>query len=483
MSSTTHFLDPANFQAQSDEFISWLSGKPGLRINPKIRLADLRSRAAGRGVVAQFDIAEGEELFTIPREHVLSTQNSKLKDLISQDLEELGPWLSLMLVMIYEYLLGDQSAWASYFKVLPQKFDTLMFWSSSELQELQGSAIVDKIGKQGAEESIFEMIAPLVRQNPSLFPPIDGLASYDGDAGSQALLKLAHMMGTLIMAYAFDIEKPEDENDEGDDESGYTTDDEEQLPKGMVPLADLLNADADRNNARLFQEETGFVMKAIKSISAGVEIFNDYGEIPRADLLRRYGYVTDNYAPYDVVELSLDLVCQAAGLENADIENQFALQFLEDLEVLDDGYVIPRPLNDELIDVLPDELVMLAKTLCMSREQLKQQVSKGKPPKPSLGPMEVILLSEAVQLKQAHYATTLAQDRELLAQLGQAEAFAPLEDSARRRKMAIQVRIGEKEILQSLSGMLVASSEGSATLKRTADSDNDASRRAKAQKT
>ncbi|KAB8216736.1 hypothetical protein BDV33DRAFT_150798 [Aspergillus novoparasiticus] len=478
MSSTVHFLDPANFQSQSDEFISWLSGKPGVKVNPKIRLADLRSRAAGRGVVAQSDIAEGEELFTIPREHILSTQNSKLKDLLSQDVEELGPWLSLMLVMIYEYLLGDQSAWASYFKVLPRKFDTLMFWSPSELQELQGSAIVDRIGKEGAERSILEMIAPIVRANPSLFPPVDGLASYDGDTGTQALLNLAHVMGSLIMAYAFDIEKPEDEDDEGDDESGYVTDDEEQLSKGMVPLADLLNADADQNNARLFQEEAGLVMKAIKPISAGAEIFNDYGEIPRADLLRRYGYVTDNYSPYDVVELSLELICQAAGLENADIENQPVLQFLEDLEVLDDGYDIPRPLDDDLAGVLPEELVLLAKTLCMSSDELKQQVSKNKPPKPSLGHKEVKLLSKAVQSKQAQYTTTLAQDKELLAQLSQLETTTPLEDSARRQKMAIQVRIGEKEILQTLSDML-----RSTTSKRAANGDNDASRRTKAQRT
>jgi SET domain-containing protein 6 len=63
-------------------------------------------------------------------------------------------------------------------------------------------------------------------------------------------------------------------------------------------------------------------MKAIKTIKAGEEIFNDYGEIPRADLLRRYGYVTDNYAPYDVVELSLDQLCSAAGLSDSSIEHQ-----------------------------------------------------------------------------------------------------------------------------------------------------------------
>lgn len=63
-------------------------------------------------------------------------------------------------------------------------------------------------------------------------------------------------------------------------------------------------------------------MKAIKQIREGEEIFNDYGEIPRADLLRRYGYVTDNYAPFDVVELSLNDICQAAGLSHSNVESQ-----------------------------------------------------------------------------------------------------------------------------------------------------------------
>lgn len=202
--------------------------------------------------MAQTDIPEGEELFAIPRGLILSVQNSKLRELLSQNIDELGPWMSLMLVMIYEYLAGEKSAWYQYFKVLPRQFDTLMFWSPSELQELQGSAVVDKIGKQGAEESILETIAPIVRANPSIFPPIDGLSSYDGDAGTQALLHLGHIMGSLILAYAFDIGKTEDDEEDDEGEDGYMTDEEEEQPaKGMVPMADLLNADADWNNVGL----------------------------------------------------------------------------------------------------------------------------------------------------------------------------------------------------------------------------------------
>ena len=50
MSTTAHFPDSDNFQRQADEFISWLDGSLGVRINPKIRVADLRSQDAGRGV-------------------------------------------------------------------------------------------------------------------------------------------------------------------------------------------------------------------------------------------------------------------------------------------------------------------------------------------------------------------------------------------------------------------------------------------------
>jgi SET domain-containing protein 6 len=45
-------------------------------------------------------------------------------------------------------------------------------------------------------------------------------------------------------------------------------------------------------------------MRSIKPIARGEEIFNDYGQLPRSDLLRRYGYITANYRPYDVAEIS-----------------------------------------------------------------------------------------------------------------------------------------------------------------------------------
>lgn len=53
-------------------------------------------------------------------------------------------------------------------------------------------------------------------------------------------------------------------------------------------------------------------MKAIKHIPKGEEIFNDYGNLPRSDLLRRYGYIADSYKQFDVVEVSLELISDVA---------------------------------------------------------------------------------------------------------------------------------------------------------------------------
>lgn len=50
MSSSAHFPDPSSFQHQSDRFVAWLEASPGVKVNPKICLADLRSTGAGRGV-------------------------------------------------------------------------------------------------------------------------------------------------------------------------------------------------------------------------------------------------------------------------------------------------------------------------------------------------------------------------------------------------------------------------------------------------
>lgn len=57
-------------------------------------------------------------------------------------------------------------------------------------------------------------------------------------------------------------------------------------------------------------------MIALRGIPKGQQIFNDFGQLPRSDLLRRYGYVTENYKKWDIVEVNIETVTQAAGEQN-----------------------------------------------------------------------------------------------------------------------------------------------------------------------
>lgn len=208
--------------------------------------------------VALQDLPADEELFVIPREILLLFENSALSHVpgIKDKARELGPWLTLILTMVYEYLQQDSSRWHQYFRVLPTALDTLMFWSAEELAELQGSPVVARIGKTEADQAILTQLLPIVVAHADLFHVPPGIGSFDSPDGRALLLRVAHHMGSLIMAYAFDVEKAEDddenENEAGQD--GYLTDDEEvSVEKAMVPLADMLNADADRNNVRSHQ--------------------------------------------------------------------------------------------------------------------------------------------------------------------------------------------------------------------------------------
>lgn len=139
--------------------------------------------------------------------------------------------------MMYEHLLGDRSAWKPYFDVLPETFATPMFWGPEELAGLQTSATVAKIGRESAENMFRGILLPAIRANAGVFEGSEALSD-------EQLVALAHRMGSTIMAYAFDLENDEEEEEE---EDGWVEDRDGKAMMGMVPMADILNADAEFN--------------------------------------------------------------------------------------------------------------------------------------------------------------------------------------------------------------------------------------------
>ncbi|KAK1053164.1 Ribosomal lysine N-methyltransferase 4 [Friedmanniomyces endolithicus] len=452
--SMTDTEEVDHFEAGSQSFVAWLQ-QHGTVISSSIELADLRRHGAGRGVLAKENIAEDEELFAVPRSSILTISTSKLPAEVKTQLDD--PWLGLIAAMVYEYQRGSESMWEPYFAVLPVDFDTPMFWSDGELDSLRGSAVVDKIGKLSADTAFREQVIPVIRQHGTIF--------HADDMSDDDLTSLCHRMGSTIMAYAFDLEKPSP-TDPHDQEDGWEEDEEESesMSKGMISLADMLNADANRNNAKLYYEEDKVVMKSIRAIKVGEEIFNDYGPLPTADVLRRYGYVTSKYAQYDVVEVSLQLIKDVAKehMRMSDRDLEHRTRYLDDEEVLDDCYDISRSCNEDT-KPFSDELCILLSALALPAIEFEKLQRKRKLPKAVLEPSSAELLSAVLHKRQGLYK-------------GIMKSNTRNDDTAdprgtHRRNMAQQVIQGEQLVLVEALAMLKEMSAPTGGKRKAAEAD------------
>jgi SET domain-containing protein 6 len=435
-----------DFEKKSQAFLDWFNDQPGTYFHPDLKIADLRDRNAGRGIVATKRIEADTDLFTIPRNIVMTKENSNLRindpvdfdryDEIPDLEEENAEWLKLVITLIYEDFCRDSALWKPYLDVLPEKFDTLMFWNEDELEELQGSAVRQKIGKAEADKMFRAQLLPFLNKHQYVF-----FRCGRSKPNDEELLAKAHRMSSAIMAYAFDLEKDEDEDDEGED--GWV-EYREGKTLGMVPMADMLNADAEFN-AHLSHGDESLTMTSLRPIEAGEEVLNYYGPLPNSDLLRRYGYTSSKHEAHDVVELSWENVVAAtkSQLDVSDEDIQKAIARLDEVyeEELENSFVLERepvePSSEGLLPKTRTKVKTLPAELATQTAAILNSLLKTKP---SLEIDEHNSLWEIVRSaiagRLAEYPTSILEDEKLL------------ETATGRQRMAVMVRLGEKQILQ-----------------------------------
>jgi len=179
-------------------------------------------------------------------------------------------------------------------------------------------------------------------------------------------------------------------------------------------------------------------MTSLRLIKAGEEILNYYGPLPRCDLLRRYGYTSNKHARYDVVELSWDLI-------KSTIDKHFGGErrdhlYIEEIEEL---FILERETGD------PDDTGLNASPaeFKLFPEGLEEQVTRfiapsvcaqpGRAAKRDVKAAFAEIMHEVLTARLATYATTKAEDEELLGR----------GDLPHRFRMAVDVRLGEKLVL------------------------------------
>lgn len=368
-------------------------------------------------------------------------------------------WTSLILVLIYEYLQGASSPWRPYLDVLPTigDFSTPMFWAADELTELQASPVAGKVGKDEAEKMVRTKILPVVRAHPAVFFP-EGSPELSDDE----LVQLAFRMGSVIMAYAFDLEKEDDEekdNEDAEEEDEWVEDREGKTMLGMVPMADILNADATFN-AHIEHGEHALTATSLRPIIAGEEILNYYGPLSNGELLRRYGYTTRAHRRWNLVDLAWEptvLAALKAELPLPAKEWEKVLGSLDEDE-LEEGFVIERGAEDPDSEGRVSEVDKAADAPEELVEQLKTVMKAVKKAKPEAVPDKAArdrviysAIARALDERTRQYGTTLKQDVKQYE-----EGTDGADQKLRRQRMALDVRIGEKVLLRQASDSVQA---------------------------
>ncbi|KAG6920153.1 hypothetical protein DXG01_004919 [Tephrocybe rancida] len=469
--------------------LSWFQKNSGKIDTESVGFTTFSDSEGGRGVIALKDIPEDHVLFAIPRSLLLSTRTSPLVSRFGaaawKDLHLDQGWAGLILCMMWESANSD-SKWSEYLAILPTNFDTPMFWDESDLKELDGTSVVDKLGREEAEQSYKDKLLPAIQSRPDLFPP---------ESAQYYSLSNYHLMGSRILSRSFNVQKwdsgeegegaidaptntrsdemdvdsrdsPEDKNN--NDEAEEEEDEEDSSDTAMVPMADMLNARYGSENAKLFDDENELRMVSTKPIKAGEQIWNTYGDLPNAELLRRYGHVDllplpkgGEGNPGDVAEIRADIALSVILQKDSSLSEDSLREridwWLE--EGGDDVFVLEADLG------LPALLMSLIRLLVLDQDEWDSAKSKGKPPKPKIDAYILGIVHEVLETRLKAYPTTLQEDESKLS--GQI---------SKNTKQAIVVRMGEKRILNELLAVvrdLQAKQSGKGINKRKGGGDGD----------
>jgi len=222
-----------------------------------------------RGLGVNKDVDEGEILFKVPLACTFSEARAK-EQLGAVATSGLSDQDCLILGLLSERSLGEQSSWESYIAGLPaaEELDSPLFWTPDELENLQGQA---KVRASALIPSVEEAYNTFAAARPDEASPKVSYGEYRWARG-------------ILNSRQFG-------------QGGI---------QGLVPVVDLLNHDASICGGVLSVEGEFICARATRPYRAGEQVFNSYGRCGNAELLVGHGFVVDDN-PCNNVELFLDL--------------------------------------------------------------------------------------------------------------------------------------------------------------------------------
>ena len=215
----------------------------------------------------------------------------------------------LVVAVMCELCAGAKSSWFPYLSVVydgARKGHSVLAWNDEEASALYGTDAVarrvrehdDGLDLPTMTETHWDNVARLFfEQNPKL-------------AGGHSMedLRELHFAATAMVAgYSFTL---------GDEEI-----------QGMVPFWDMFNhaPPCDAHVRLNHDEKKGLQMITTRKVKKGEEVFNTYGPLRNAELLRRYGFVIPRN-PHGGTTVGLADVIEAALYVNPELVDELPLR-------------------------------------------------------------------------------------------------------------------------------------------------------------
>lgn len=358
--------------------------------------------SSGRGLIAVKGIVQGEPLFEVPFEVVLTKQRA-LED-IPELPEDVNEYIAIATLLVLERAKGDDSFWKPYLDVLPKDEDLipLFRWSEEDMALLKGSPCI------AAAASLRTKLAS------EFASAEDGIYSSNRDKFPAEVFTLEAWEWAFAILFSRAIMLTAEQR------------------VALVPYADLLNHNPFCSTYIDVQEKqlTGkrFVMLYTDRPYARMDqVFVTYGPKSNGDLLLLYGFITDRN-PYDSVDLVVSLS------EEDEI-------FERKKKYLEESGVNTTAIFPLYSDRYPMEMIEFLR-FCVAGEEELDNGDFGDFINESNETLVAKTLIEACKAALARYPQTREEDDKLIAERSMYKMLS------QKQRWAIRQRRAEKRILE-----------------------------------
>ncbi|BFZ12485.1 hypothetical protein BsWGS_15524 [Bradybaena similaris] len=399
-------------------FIKWLN-ENGVSTS-SVEIAEFDD--FGYGLKAATDLMESDKFLHIPRKLMMTVDSAKestLGPLIAEDkILQVMPNVTLAMHLLNEKF-NKQSFWLPYIDILPSEYSTSLYWKPDDLQQLRGSPV------QGDAVNQFRNIARqyayfyrLLQKNPAANNlPLKDYFTYDNYRWAVSSVMTR--------------------------QNQIPAKDGSRSTFGLIPLWDMCNHTNGIYTSDYNAEDDACECFCLKDFSVGQQILIFYGPRSNGEFLVHNGFVYP--------ENEHDRLCLKLGISKDDPLYGLKSEVLEKLHIATSrSFYLHKgrfPVDGDLLAFL--------RVFSMDEDTLKERYAGES----VAGPEELEILKNEDQIVNENnerkvwsflqtraqllikaYANSLEEDESILQEA----------DLNNVSKMIVQLRIGERQILQNL---------------------------------